>query len=237
MKSLLAATLVLAGSCLPILLPAADSPAQAQEEAIEAKEAEVHRLREALKQQERELEDLRRENQTLRQEIDRTPPLPPAQPPASDRAPAPPAAPVLDGPPSALAPLVKPSPGDVIEAGALAASFARNPDAAPASFDDQTFLVRGEVVRLETALLQRRFWIEFRSAETSLRIRAQVVFPASWAAVFAARDGSRLVERGDQSNRTVLQSGDTVMIRARCQGRRGNEIRFDRGELLPPPNP
>ncbi|MGE3311261.1 MAG: hypothetical protein AB7O66_14940 [Limisphaerales bacterium] len=231
MKSLLAATLFLAGTTCPLPLSAADS--SANDQAIEAKEAEVRRLRDALRAQERELELLRRENQALREEQNRSASPPPTPPPAGAQSREPESVAIPDRPRRTLGPLVAPSPGDVVDAGDLMARFAEDPDAATANYSDRTFLVRGEILRLETALLQRRFWVEFRTNEPTPRLRALIVFPASWPAVFASGDASRLVERGDRSNRTVLQSGDTVTIRARCRGSRGSEIRFDRGELLP----
>jgi len=232
MKSFLAATLGLACSLLPLIAPSAEPPADNR--ALELKEAEVIRLRDELNHQERELQRLRRENEALRKAKDTPSPSPrPLTPPAVPNQPAAP-------PPEPSQPIqqvAQPSWDDTLETSDLVAYFASEPDLAAAKFVNQKFLIRGQAGRLETALLQRRFWVEFSSPAPSRQVRALVVFPASWNAVFAARDMSKLVERSDLANRTILQVGEPILLRARCQGLRGNEIRFDRGELLPLPNP
>jgi hypothetical protein len=218
---------------LSMLGTAAEPPTNQQE--LERKEAEVLRLRDELKNQERELQRLRTENESLRKAKERLSQQPPVATPAAvvpTPTPAPPPAPIQP-----LQQIAPPAPTDTVDASDLAAYFATEPDLAAAKFLDRTFLIRGTASRLETPMLQRRFWVDFRSADPSLRVRALVVFPVGWQAVFAARDTSKLIERQELGNRTVLETGETILLRARCQGVRGNEIRFDRGELLPSPLP
>lgn len=216
---------------LSMLGPAAEPPTS--EQALQLKEAEVLRLRDELRNQELELQRLRSENESLRQARERLSQQPPVAAPTAvvpTQAPPPPPAPSQP-----LQQVTPPAPSDTVDASDLVAYFASEPDLAAAKFQDRTFLLRGTASRLETPMLQRRFWVEFGSTADSRKVRALVVFPADWKAVFAARDSSKLIERNDLSNRTVLETGEKVLLRARCQGVRGNEIRFDRGELLPAP--
>ncbi len=218
---------------LSMLGPAAEPPTS--EQSLQLKEAEVLRLRDELRNQELELQRLRSENESLRKAKERLSQQPTvAAPTAVVPTQAPPPPPAPSQPLQQVAP---PAPTDTVDASDLVAYFASEPELAAAKFLDRTFLIRGTASRLETAMLQRRFWVDFRSADPSLRVRALVVFPVGWQAVFAARDTSKLIERNELGNRTVLETGETVLLRARCQGVRGNEIRFDRGELLPSPAP
>lgn len=226
MKPLLAVTLGLACSIFPAIGSAAQPPSN--EQTLEKKEAEVLRLRDELKQQERELERLRSENEALRKAKERS--APPRNPTpgatSAEQAPLP-----TPNPSQPLQQVVPPAPSDTLDASDLLAYFASDPEGAAAKFLHRTFLIRGKAIRLETQMLQRRFWVEFGSPVASNKVRALVVFPADWQGVFAARDGSKLIERNELSSRTILQTGEEVVVRARCQGLRGNEIRFDRGEL------
>lgn len=229
---ILAATLALTCSLVPVIVQSAESPTP--DTVLQSKEAEVLRLRELLKTREDELERLRHENTRLRQEAAHPPENQPVTPP-----PAMPAQPATS-PPAPSKPLLQlgePSTDTPLEASDLVAWFSSDPALAASKLGNRTFLVRGVAARFETATLQRRFWVDFEAPSQGLRLRALVVYPVGWTAVFATRDGSGLIERGQTANRTVLQRGDTMLLRARCQGLKGNELRFDRGEWVPNTNP
>ena len=219
----LALSVPLLGSSLAAAEPA---PAEAD---LKAKEAEVQKLKDELRARENELEKLRRENESLREEKERE------KEKARKRAaePAPAAAPAAPPEPSRpLDTLMQPTPDDAVEATDLVAYFISQPAAAAEKFAGRTFLVRGKVARLEGVLLQRKFQIEFDSPNLTPRVTATLVMPADWDGVFAARNGASLVRRGDLGNQTLMQRGDSVVVRARCEGLKKDEIRFDRGELV-----
>jgi hypothetical protein len=175
---------------------------------LRRKGEEVERLEEELRRARQELERLRKENQTLRQS------------PA-------PAAALPSNPAPAVLPADLPAIQETnsIPAGVLVEHFRADAAAADARYRDRVFLVTGEVVDFETALLGRTYSVRLHTPERLVRVVCRFNYVDKYRSVMTRDKGRTLVGRiDDRAARVLFRLGDQVVIRGRCQGMKDEEI-------------
>lgn len=121
---------------------------------------------------------------------------------------------------------------DVVEAGDLVLQYRANIAAADRRVTKKTFRIRGVIERFEPRMFMRRYDVLLESPDKSVSVVCKFAYADKWNAVYTKERGRELVAKEGKSEIRLLNIGDTVTIRARCEGLKGSEIEFSRCERV-----
>jgi hypothetical protein len=220
---------------VPLANLSEEDQARARDVELKRKSDEIEKLRQELSRQEQQLNQLKRDNEALKQERARTPP-PPAVPapvvqPVSPTRPLPPPAaaanpskPLIDVPPV--------TEDQVVEASDLGLYYRSDPTAADARFKGKVFRVRGTVKRFAPKVLIRDYHVIVATADPFLDVSFLFGYRPEWKSVYSANRGRDLVATVDRGKLTLMKSGEVVTIQGECEGLKDNEIVFNRSRQI-----
>jgi hypothetical protein len=174
------------------------------------RDAEQRRAREAadLARRNAELETLKEENQRLARERKPIPPSPP------------------------LETLPELQADAVVEARDIVLYYRADLAAAEQRFKKRTFRIRGAIERFEPRMFMRRYDVLLESPDKSVSVVCKFTYAEGWTAVYTKDRGRDLVAKEGPSETRLMKAGDTVTLRARCEGLKGSELEFSRCEQV-----
>jgi hypothetical protein len=192
---------------------------------------EIEKLKKELARKEQQLNQLQRDNESLKEEKAKAPP-PPAVPapvvqPVSPTQPLPPPA-VLAKPSKPLADVPAVTETEVVEAADLGVYYHSDPTAADQRFKGKVFRIKGTVKRFTSKLLIRDYSVVLATADPMVEASCLFGYRPEWKSVYPANRGRELVAKVERGKMTLMTVGDVVTIQGECQGLDGNEVVFKR---------
>ena len=184
-------------------------------QALRHKAAEVEKLNEELARQEKELKQLKADNEKLRREQKR--------PAAYEIAPV---------PLTLLAEMPPVKTGDVIGVADLVRYYAADPEAAERHFGSKEFRIRGTVAEFGPKLFIRWYDVGLESPDKSVKVICKFGYRDGWQSVYTTARGRKLIAKVPRAEITLLKTGQPVIIQCRCEGLNGGDLEFNRCELV-----
>ena len=210
---------LLVGAVRPLAAAADDRDKETE---LRRKTEEVERLKEALSRAQSDLKKTQEDNERLRKEQ--------STPPAAARAVVPAPAPRKPVTPMATLPPLR--SGEVVEADDLIGHFQANPAAAAQRYQKKVFRVKGQVAHFGVKVMTRNYDVVFESPEKTVTPVFNFNYIDKWATVYTKQSGRALVGRtSGRTETTLLQLGDSVVIRGQCGGLKDGEIVFSNCEV------
>ena len=184
---------------------------------LKRKADEVEKLRQELARREAELRKLKDENERVAREPN------PAAPTASR---------VVEKSSTPIEPLPAIKAGDTLDTKEIVLHYKTDSAAADHRYRKKTFQIKGVVERFEPKRFVRLYDVLLESPEKSVGLVCKFSYADRWKAVYTKEHGRLLVAREGQSEIRLLKAGDTVIVRARCEGLKGSDLEFSRCELV-----
>jgi hypothetical protein len=122
----------------------------------------------------------------------------------------------------------------VVEAEVLVAQFLAEPAAAAARYNDQVFRVTGEPERFSAKVFVRDFDVLLLSPDRNVMLKCSFNYiEKSWSSVFTEQSGRKLTARYPSGRKELLaETGQRITILGRCQGLKKDELGFDRCQFV-----
>jgi hypothetical protein len=167
--------------------------------------------------QDTELQRLKEENERLAREVKPATPIP---------------EPAVAKPSRSIEQLPEVKDGDVMDARDLVLYYQTDAAGADRRFRKKTFQIKGVVDKFEPRMFVRLYDVLLQSPEKSVGVVCKFSYADRWNAVYTKDRGRLLVAKDKRSEDRLLEVGDSVTIRARCEGLKGSDLVFSHCELV-----
>jgi len=132
-----------------------------------------------------------------------------------------------------LAELPPLQPDEILDATELTKQFKTDPTGVNRRYDKKIFRVKGVIERFEPKMFVRKYDVLLESSDRFVRVVAVFDYPNDCKTVFTTHRGQTLVGKPAENKRvTLLQAGQTIVLRGKCKAARDTEIVFTGCELV-----
>jgi len=122
---------------------------------------------------------------------------------------------------------------EIVDATELVKQFKTDPTGADLRCDKKTFRVKGVIERFEPKMFVRKYDVLLESSDRFVRVVAVFDYPNDCKTVFTTHRGQTLVGKPAENKQvTLLQAGQTIVLRGKCKAARDTEIVFTGCELV-----
>ena len=133
-------------------------------------------------------------------------------------------------PVAALPPL---NPDEVVNIADLVEQFKIDSASANSRYRKRVLRVRGVIERFDPKLFVRKYHVILASPEKFIRVVCTFDYPNDLKTVYSTERGQKLVgQPADNKQVTLLEAGQTIVVRGKCKGSEGAEITFTGCEVI-----